>query len=85
MSVATHTHVADSSLRKDRGVKTSIYARYGIPEYWIVNVKNATIEVHRDPDAEAGRYRTLLTLAAPASLSPVGVPGVSISLADLFA
>jgi Uma2 family endonuclease len=77
--------VADSSLRKDRGVKTTIYARYGIPEYWIVNVKNSTVEVHRDPDPEAGRYRTLLTAGPDATLSPTGLPGVSISLRELFA
>ena len=77
--------VADSSLRKDRDVKSAIYARYGIPEYWIVNVKNATVEVHRDPDPEGGRYRTLLTLGKEATLSAQSVPGVTISLADLFA
>jgi Uma2 family endonuclease len=77
--------VADSSLRKDRGVKTVIYARYGIPEYWIVNVKNSTVEVHRDPDPEAGRYRSLLTAGTDATLSPTGLPGVSISVRELFA
>ena len=77
--------VADSSLGKDRGVKSAIYSRYGIPEYWIVNVKNATVEVYRDPDPEAGRYRTLLTLGNEAKLSPLSVQGVAISLAELFA
>lgn len=77
--------VSDTTLSKDRRVKLALYARYGIPEYWIVNVKNSTVEVHRDPDPEAGRYRTLLTAGPDATLSPTGLPGVSISLRELFA
>jgi Uma2 family endonuclease len=77
--------VADTSLRKDRGFKAALYARFGIPEYWIVNVQDSTVEVLREPDAERGRYRTLLTMAKSETLSPVSVPGVTISLSDLFA
>ena len=77
--------VSQTTLRKDRGAKLTLYARFGIPEYWIVNVKNATVEVYRDPDPEAGRYRTMLTLGKEATLSPTSVPGVTISLAELFA
>lgn len=76
--------VADTSLRKDRGLKATLYARFGIPEYWIVNVQNSTVEVYRDPDPDAGRYRTLQTLGKDATLSAAGVPGVAISLVDLF-
>jgi hypothetical protein len=44
-----------------------------------------TVEVLREPDSERGRYRTLLTMAKGETLSPVSVPGVTISLSDLFA
>lgn len=77
--------VSDTTLGKDRRVKLALYARYGVPEYWIVNVKNSTVEVHRDPDPEAGRYRTLLTAGPEATLSPLSVPGITISLHELFA
>jgi Uma2 family endonuclease len=77
--------VADTSLRKDRGFKAALYARFGIPEYWIVNVQEATVEVHRDPDPGRGRYRTLLTMGKDATLVPVTVPGVTIALSELFA
>jgi Uma2 family endonuclease len=39
--------VADTSLRYDRGTKAGLYARFGIPEYWIVNLGEGCIEVHR--------------------------------------
>src|SRR6186713_1777444 len=37
--------VAASSLRFDRGTKASVYARACVPEYWVVNVSERTVEV----------------------------------------
>ncbi len=42
--------VAQSSVTQDRLTKASIYARAGIPCYWIVNVRDRCVEVFRDPD-----------------------------------
>lgn len=41
--------VAQSSLPRDRGIKQRIYAKSGVPEYWIVNVADKSIEVHNSP------------------------------------
>jgi Uma2 family endonuclease len=41
--------VADSSLSRDRGLKKRIYARAGIPVYWIVNLPERKIEVYSQP------------------------------------
>jgi Uma2 family endonuclease len=43
--------VADSSVELDRRVKSQVYAAAGVPEYWIVNLPERQIEVHRDPRA----------------------------------
>lgn len=56
--------VADSSQRYDRTRKAALYAHRRIPEYWIVNVTERTIEVHRDPDVTAKRYRVTEILRA---------------------
>ena len=48
--------VADTSLAHDRTRKHAVYARAAIPEYWIVNLIDRTIEVHSDPSR--GTYRT---------------------------
>ena len=47
--VALVVEVADSSLRLDREVKGPIYARAGIPIYWIVNLPEALVEVYTLP------------------------------------
>lgn len=40
--------VSHSRLRFDRGEKLRLYARVGIAEYWIVDVKKKRIEVYRE-------------------------------------
>jgi len=49
--------VSDASLAFDRKRKRVAYARAGIPEYWIVNVPERTVEVSQRPDPAAKRYR----------------------------
>jgi Uma2 family endonuclease len=49
--------VSDTTLSHDRNVKLPLYARAGVPEVWIVNLANETVERHTDP-SESG-YRTV--------------------------
>ena len=44
--------VSLSTLDIDRKIKLPLYAVDGIQEYWIVNVKNKTIEVYKKPEGE---------------------------------
>lgn len=41
--------VSDSTLSTDRGSKRLSYARFGIPNYWVVDVQGRTIETMREP------------------------------------
>jgi Uma2 family endonuclease len=73
--------VADSSLRLDRGLKRTIYAEAGVPEYWIVDVNRLAVEVHTQPDG--GRYTSVQTLHDGDVLSPTLLPEVAIRVADI--
>src|SRR5437870_6407726 len=42
--------VADTSLIQDRLSKAAIYAAAGIPEYWIINLRDDRVEMFRAPD-----------------------------------
>lgn len=70
--------VSDSSLYIDRNDKGRIYARAGIPVYWIINVANRRIEVYTDPDATADppAYRTR-TDYAPGDSVPITLDGAA--------
>jgi Uma2 family endonuclease len=88
-TAALVVEVADSSLRLDRRFKANIYARAGLPEYWIVNLAARTLEVYRDPQpapeaANDSTYRSADVLSLPAEVTPLGAPGARIPLADLL-
>jgi Uma2 family endonuclease len=74
--------VADRTLRTDLGRKARIYASGGVAEYWVVDVNNRVLYVHRAP--EAGRYasRQLLTIAD--HLSASFAPEVDFQVIELI-
>ncbi|MBM4443258.1 MAG: Uma2 family endonuclease [Candidatus Rokubacteria bacterium] len=81
--------VAESSYRIDHRYKSSLYARAGVPEYWIVDVVRDRVEVHRAPEpwseaAVGWRYGSVVTLARSATVTPLVAPGVTIAVADLL-
>jgi Uma2 family endonuclease len=45
--------VADATLRRDRGLKKRLYARAGVPVYWIINLVKSQIEVYTEPDQQS--------------------------------
>jgi Uma2 family endonuclease len=53
--VALVVEVADTSLRRDRGTKKRIYARAGIPVYWIANLPGRRFEVYTEPTGPTRR------------------------------
>ncbi len=58
--IALAIEVSESSLDRDRTLKSRIYARAGVPIYWIVNVAERCVEVHTDPTgpAKSPAYRS---------------------------
>jgi Uma2 family endonuclease len=80
--------VSDSTLAFDRRDKGRIYARAGIPVYWIVNVADRQIEVYTDPDTAANppEYRTR-TDYRPGDAVPITLDGNAagtIAVSDLL-
>jgi len=65
-----------SSLNKDRGIKQRIYARAGIPEYWIVNVNDLQLEIYRNPGP--AQYKLRQTLEQGELAHFAAFPGVDI-------
>ncbi len=71
--------VADSSLAYDRDVKGSVYAEAGLPEYWIVNQNQSTVEVYLDPQPD-GRFATMITARGGDVLTPQKVSGLTVEV-----
>ena len=75
--------VAQSSLQFDRKAKLVAYARAAIPEYWIVNPRAKSVEVHVGP-LPAGEYHSEGRCKAGETISPAAFPDLQIAVADLF-
>jgi len=73
--------VAESSLRKDRRLKAALYARAGIPEYWIVNLADGLIEVHRA--SRDGAYSQVTTHRPGETIGPQAFEDVRVPVADI--
>src|SRR3989442_7497174 len=88
-SPALVVEVALASLRLDRTRKCRAFARAGVPEYWIVNLLDRALEVHREPallDAARRRwgYRSIQALGPDAVVSPLAAPAARVVVADLL-
>lgn len=76
--------VADDSLRRDRTVKAALYARFRIPEYWVVDVAAEVVEVFSGPRPRAGVYRQTRTVGKRETLSSEAQPEISFPVRNLF-
>jgi len=74
--------VADTSLAYDRNVKRSLYARHGIPEFWIVNLSAGEVEVCRKPSGDD--YASVSRVGRGGILEPELLPGATIAVAALL-
>jgi Uma2 family endonuclease len=75
--------VSDTTLVEDRGRKKQIYAKAGIEDYWIVNLVDSVLEVHRSP--EGSSYSSVRVLRPGESIAPLAAPrNRKIRVADLL-
>jgi Uma2 family endonuclease len=70
-----------SNIRRDRIAKLQLYGKHGVPEYWIIDMKNSTIERYVNQDLSLTLQETLSedeTLTTPA------LPGFSCRVSEIF-
>ncbi|MGV0025720.1 Uma2 family endonuclease [Phormidesmis priestleyi] len=72
---------SNSSLAKDMEIKSKIYAKAGIPEYWVVNLKKMQLTVFRDPID--GKYQSQTTLNE-GEITPLAFPNIAVSIKQLL-
>jgi Uma2 family endonuclease len=81
--------VSESSLALDRDHKGSLYARAGLADYWIVNLVDRLLEVHREPGPDGAapfgrRYQSVAVYEPDASVAPLASPNARIRVSDLL-
>jgi Uma2 family endonuclease len=81
--------VADSSLRFDRREKESLYARGGVQDYWIANLVDRVLEVHRTPIQDDAAvygwsYQTVERLIPGATVALLALPSIRLGVSELL-
>ena len=80
--IALLIEVSDTTLELDRNSKCRLYARNGISEYWIIDIRDRLTFVHRRPEGE--EYLAVTICKAEEEISPLGEPGFVFSLTRLL-
>jgi Uma2 family endonuclease len=71
--------VSISSPQIGRGVKAELYARAGVPTYWLVDVLGKAVEVRTDPGPDGYRGREVYRLGKTVPSPAAGVIALDVS------
>ena len=74
--------VAASSLRLDLSQKAGLYARAGIPDYWVLETEQRHMIVHRDP--AGGKYGSVIVYSEDECIPPLSAPESEFGVAVAF-
>lgn len=80
-SLTPIVEVSDATIRTDLGRKLRMYAREGVPEYWVVDVKRLVIHQHWDP--VDSNYREARSIRFGSSIAAMTIPGLTIDTSGL--
>ena len=81
--LALVVEIADTTLNFDLTTKAALYARAGIPEYWVLDLNGRRLIVHRDPSS--GVYKSVVAYSDQERVAPLSAPGRELLVADLLA
>ena len=89
MKPAHVIEISDATLRFDQGRKAAYYAEAGIPEYWIVNLNQRQVEIHRNPQISSANewgfsYGVITVAADTDAIHPLLAPDIAVRVADLL-
>ena len=75
-----------ANTERDLMVKPELYARHGVPEYWIVSIQDETLRALSDPMARngVGHYASEKTCRPGDILIINAIPGVFLDVTEIF-
>lgn len=74
--------VADSTLGSDLTTKARLYARAGIPEYWVIDVAGRRLLIHGIPGTDG--YTQVTEYAPHESAAPLCLPAALFAVSEIL-
>ncbi len=81
--------VSITTLDFDKAQKSSLYASMGVPDYWVLDLENRQLLVHRQPTSDKNApfghsYAQVETLSADGHVCPLEKPDAKLAVADML-
>lgn len=80
--IALVVEVSDTTLHHDLTTKAALYARAGIPDYWVLDLDARRSVVHREP--AKGVYKAVVAYDEHERVTPLAPSGREIAVGDLL-
>lgn len=74
--------VSDTTLEYDSKVKVPLYAHAGIPEVWIINLKDERVETFASPSGDA--YQATATLSRGEEVQSHSLAALRLNVSEIF-
>ena len=74
--------ISVSTLRYDLDTKVPLYARHGVPEVWVIDLKHHKLHVYKLPVEGSYKHVTSVPNAGRAAIS--GVDGATVDLSEIL-
>lgn len=73
--------LSPGSIKRDRIEKMELYERFGVPEFWLIDPNNRSVEVYH---LEEAKYRIFAFAAESGAVQSAVLAGLIVDLAQLF-
>jgi Uma2 family endonuclease len=75
--------VSQSTLKTDLGVKADLYARVGVPEYWVIDLTENRALLHANPRPDGSGYDGQLDVSFGEPLHAATIEGLTVETEGL--
>jgi Uma2 family endonuclease len=81
--------VSRSTLKYDTSMKQNLYASMAVPDYWVLDLVNRQLLVHRQPVRDEAapfghRYQSIATIDSHGRITPLELPHNELTVAELL-
>ena len=73
--------ISDTSIGFDLSGKASLYASFGVREYWVIEPRKRVTHIHRNPQPDG--YGSVVKVTAKRRVEPLAAPSLGLCLDDL--